>query len=317
MTTEIFLLAGIAGFCYALQGTLLSKYARKFDGFTSSLFRNASFIITMSPLLFLAGWEGVLSMKDSWEYIVFSGVFGMMSLSFGFSAHKYLPVAIANSIGQLSPLLLFFWTFLLIPSEVPSLKEFMFVGIILGGLLILNLSSYDFDHLKKNTFQGFVFAFLGILCGSISVSMMVKSSEISNPYAVSYCWEAMIGFFFLLLFFLKKKWDISQKENIPEVIRVFVGKKDANFPTVKEMFSIALSASPTILASAVFVTAVGFSLQNGVEITPGTVSTITSAVGAITGMTLAWILYKEKLLFHHFIGIFCILIGVACMNIFV
>ena len=315
MTTEIFLLAGLAGFCYALQGTLLSKYAREFDGFTSSLFRNTSFIITMLPLLYLAGIDGIISMKDSWIYIVFSGIFGMMSLSFGFSAHKYLPVAIANSIGQLSPLLLFFWTFLLIDGETPTFYEFVFVGIILLGLIVLNFSKYDFSHLEKNTSQGFVFAFLGIIFGSISVSMMVKSSEVSNPYAVAYSWESMIGLFFLIIYFLKTKYNISEKENIPEVIRVFVGKKDAKFPTQRQALQIALSASPTIIGSAVFVTVMSMVLQDGVAITPGTVSTITSAFGAITGMTLAWFLYKGKLSTRHFIGIFCILLGIGAMQI--
>lgn len=316
MTTEIFLLSLIAGIGYATQGTLLSQYARQFDGFTSSLFRNISFTITLLPLLFLAGIDGIVSMKESWEYIVLSGLFGMMSLSFGFSAHKYLPVAIANSIGQLSPLLLFFWTFLLIQNEVPTVHEFIFVGIILIGLIILNFSSYDFDHLEKNSTQGFIFAFLGIFFGSISVSMMVKSSEVSDPYAVAYFWEIMIAVFFGIMYLLKTKWNFSEKENIPEVFRVFIGKKNAKLPNKKESFRIALAASPTIIASGAFVTAMGMVLEPGIETTPGSVSALTSAVGAITGISLAWVLYKEKLKLHHIIGVLCIILGIGFMQIF-
>jgi len=316
MTTEFFILAAIAGFCYALQGTLLSKYARQFDGFTSSLFRNASFIVTMVPLLFLAGIDGIVSLQYSWLYLLCSGIFGMIALSLGFSAHKYLPVAIANSIGQLSPLLLFLWTFVLINGQVPSLQEFIFVGIVLFGLIILNFSNYNFDHLEKNTSRGFLFAFLGIAFGSVGIVMMVKASEISDPFAVTYAWEALIGLFFLLTYFLKTKYKLSEKENIPELIRVFVGKKDAKLPTKKEALQIALAASPTIIASTILVSIMGAALDPEVNISPGTISTIVSAVGAITGMTLAWFLYKEKLSLHHFIGIFCIVVGIGLMRVF-
>ncbi len=314
MTTEIFLLAGIAGFCYALQGTLLSKYAREFDGFTSSLFRNASLILTMTPLLFFAGWEGIISMQDSWGYIVFSGVFGMISLSFGFSAHKYLPVAIANSIGQLSPLLIFLWTFFLL-DLVPTWQELLFVAIILIGLVVLNTSKYKFDHLEDDNSKGFLFAFLGIFFGSLSVSMMVSaaktSSEISHIYAVGYFWEASIGIFFLLAYFFKQKFlkkNDTENMNIPEVLRVFLGKKNATLPTKKQALKIALAASPTIIGSTLLPIAMSMG-------TPGAVSTTTSAIAAITGITLAWFLYKEKLSIHHFIGIACILIGIGCMQV--
>ena len=284
------------------------------DSFSKSAIKLNHFCSFLWAYISINSWAiSVASCFAFW--IFFSHVTQPSPVNFGFSAHKYLPVAIANSIGQLSPLLLFFWTFLLIEGETPTLQELGLVGIILLGLIILNLSKYNFDHLEKNTSRGFLFAFLGILFGSISVSMMVKSSELSNPYAVAYFWESMIGIFFLITYFFKKKLNLSEKENIPEVIRVFVGKKDAKFPTKKQAFQIAIAASPTIVASAVFVTAVGWSLADGISLTPGSVSAITSAMGAITGMTLAWFLYKEKLSRYHFAGIFCILVGIGAMQV--
>jgi drug/metabolite transporter (DMT)-like permease len=313
MTTQIFLLAAFAGFCYALQGTLLSKYARKFDGFTSSLFRNASFILTMSPLLYFAGWEGIQSVGENytWLFLLFSGFFGMIALSFSFSAHKYLPVAVANAIGQLSPLLIFFWTFFLL-GEIPKISEIISVFIVLGGLVILNLSQYEFEHLEDDNPKGFLFAFLGIFFGSISVSLMVNaartSSDLSHTYAVSYFWETSIALFFLITFLAKKHFKLTEKKSTPEVLKIFLGKKDALFPNAKQMLQIALAASPTIIGSTLLPIAMNLG-------TPGVVSTITSAIAAITGITLAWILYKEKLSIHHFLGIFCVLIGIGMMQV--
>lgn len=293
MSTTIFLLAACAGICYAVQGTLLSKYAREFDGFTSSLFRNASFIITMLPILYFAGWDGIISMKNSWGYILLSGVFGMMSLSFTFSAHKYLPVAIANAIGQLSPLLIFVWTFFLL-GLIPSWQELLFVGVILLGLVILNTTKYEFTHLDGDHKKGFIFAFSGIVLGSISVSMMVAATKISDPYAVGYFWESTIGVFFIMAYFAKKK---------------ILGKKDAKLPSRKKILYIALAASPTIIGS--FLLPLAMSMG-----TPGAISTVVSGVAAITGMTLAWIIYKEKLSPQHLLGVACILAGVGLMRMF-
>lgn len=293
MDFTIFLISSIAGFSYALQGTLLSKYARKFDGFTSSLFRNTSFIVTMSPLLFIAGWDGISSVSDSWHYILFSGIFGFISLPFIFNAHKYLPVGIANGVGQISPLFILLWGFIFLDQSIHWYQG-VFVSFVLLGLIILNSGGFsEMKHLKDDSKKGFLYALLGVLFGSICVFLMVMAVQVSDPFAVAYFWESTIGVFFLFTFFIRTK---ILKHTIP-------------LPSKKEIFQIALASSPTVVGSSLLPLAMSMGIA-------GLISTNVSAVAAVSAIVLSYFLYKEKLKKKHFFGIFCIVLGIGLLKSF-
>lgn len=299
MNETVFFLAAIAGIFYSLQGALLSKYARKFDGFTSSLFRNLSFVITMIPLLFLAGIEGIYSLQNSWYFLLLSGLSGAMGLSLMFTAHKYLPVAIANAVGQISPILMIFWGILFL-HESPELLDLFFLGFIFLGLFILNSKGVNFEHLENNPKKGFLLALTGIFFGSITVTLMslVAKDPQTNSFAIGYFWEASIALFLVVIYFVRKF--IFHRH---EVLKI------KNIPTKKEIFAIALAASPTVIAS----TLLPMAMSQGIT---GIVSAVVSAFGALTAIVFGFLLYKEKITLRHIIAIFLIVIGVAGMEIF-
>ena len=70
---------------YALQNTLLVRYARSMDGFSLSFYRNISFVITLLPLLILSPPEATISVLAEWRTLLLAGLGGALALILRFA----------------------------------------------------------------------------------------------------------------------------------------------------------------------------------------------------------------------------------------
>lgn len=286
------LIAAIAGIFYALQGAFLAKYSRSIGGFKTSLYRNASFILTMSPVLIFAGIDGIYSIQPIILPMVLSGFFGALSIIFTFGAQKYLPISLGDIIRRTEPLFLFLGI-LVITKTLPTLIETLSIIFIVLGIVIIKIGPQNFSHLPQKSGKGIFMGIAGAIAASISVGIMGWAANNANPFAVGYFWEVSIGISMIVFYILKKAF--FQKHH--QTISFSEGK------------NVALAALPTVIASALFPLAM--QMGGNFAIT----SIIAASLGIIATLFLGFFLYKESLHWKHFLGMGIILWGIIVIQV--
>jgi drug/metabolite transporter (DMT)-like permease len=287
-----FSLALLAPLGYSLQQVLLSFYSRKMDGLILVTYRNLSFIITLSPLLFLSGKEGILLTLQQWPFLIGAGMCGAMGLSFIFESHKYLPLGIVSAFSQISSVLILLWVFLY-TGEIPNIFVFCSVLCILIGGFFLTLQNNHFPHLNPKIGKGFFFVACSLLFGSGTFFLMSIAVQRAHPFASGYFWEICIGLFAFIVLFLREKKRGKPLQMLP----------------IKDIGKIALFSFPTLLGSGALPLAM--TLGN-----PGVAHSLTNAGGVIITIFLSICIHREKLKFGQVGAISIVLFGVVGMKMF-
>ncbi len=260
------------------------------DGLSVAVYRNGSFLITMIPLLWFAGWEEIEKVQYLWQTFLFSGIFGAVGLSFSLGAQKYLPVGIVSSMSQMSPLFLILWG-ILWKSEFLSTAEILFIGILITGVIILVRQKHHLPHLQEKTGIGLSFTLISAIGSSLTAFFIDNAVEQMSPFAVAYFWEGSIAIFAFLFVMIREKAGFGDFKRV-------------SFEKIKK---IAWASSPTILASVAF----PFAMSLGIA---GLAGSIVNATGVLVITGLGFLFYNEKLKKLQIVGIAIIVVGMIGMK---
>lgn len=296
--TLLFLCTIVSGFLYALQQVLLVSFARKIDPLTVSVYRNLSFLFTMSPILFL-GWKTsslpLFSPFSYWYFLLPACFTGALFFWSFLQVQRSIPVGFAAAFNQLNPIVLLFLSFVFLHQKI-SLISFLFICIIVLGTIFLSLQKVQLSHLETPNKKTFFLILLCILCGSSTFFFMSIVANATNPFLTGYFWEGGIGFFFLL-FALLRLWFFSKRR-----------KKYSLILSPKKIFAITFAASPTVLASALL----PFAMTLG---SIGVAHAINGASSLLFSLILAFFVFHEKLQYKSIFFIVIILIGAVGLRL--
>lgn len=286
-----FFLAVLAMIAYAVQGTLIVHYARKLDGLSTAIYRNASLTITMLPLLFLAKKSDFVRLPEFLPELLIAGITGAAALSIGFWTLKFLPVGITsalnNSVRVIFIFLLGFYFF----GETISWIEILFVALILIGGISLGFQKHHLPHLDENTRKGIFLALLAAAFAAITFFFMSKVARELSPFVAGYFWEVLIGIFALGFGFLRQ---LITKQKIKKISLLDFGK-------------ITLICSPTLLGTGAFAYAV--------TLGPLGILNAIGTGGVFISILLAHYLYHEKLRFRQWLWICVAVMGIVGLRL--
>jgi len=204
----MFLLAIIISFIgYAVQGTLMAKYARQMDGLSTVVYRSGSLIFTMLPLLFFASWSEIRGISDYWLEISLASITAVVGSALSFYSMKFMPVGIKNVfskvIGTLWAIILGFLLF----HETITVAQAILMFFILFASYMLSREKNDFDHLDNNIWKGLILTFFSQIIVGVSFYYVSYVSRELSPYVAGYFWEALIGVFAIIIVTLRPLYD--------------------------------------------------------------------------------------------------------------
>ncbi len=284
-----FLFIFITIVAYGVQTPFNIYFSRKTDPFTLTTYRGLSLAITMAPLLWFAGAAEIAKILDFIPTLLIASSVGPIGFMFNLAAAHHLPMGISNSVRQAVYTLSAMALGLLFFNELLSLWQFVFLLLIVSGVVALALTRGD---TKIDTDAKPILGVLyGVLAGiSYAISFMLYSELARNmsPLVAGYFWEALIGIFALLL------W----------IGRRVVLKTPMLFLNTKDTLLVGLVSLTTIAATISY----GFAVNYGhYALAAGLVQT-NIVITAIAG----WLVFKEKLSYRQIVLILFIL---ACIMV--
>ncbi len=215
----MFLLAIIISFtAYAIQGTLMAKYARQMDGLSTVVYRSSSLIFTMLPLLFFASWTEIRGISNYFLEISLAAMTAVIGSSLSFYSMKFMPVGLKTLFSRVIGTI---WTIVLgvlLFKEQISLMQTILITLVLFAGYSLSREKNDFKHLDNNIWKGLWLTFLSQIVVGISFYYVSYVSRELSPYVAGYFWEALIGIFAIIVVLFrplydgKKLYKISRKE---------------------------------------------------------------------------------------------------------
>lgn len=272
---------------YAFQNTLLVHHARRIDGLSLAFYRNVSFIVTLSPLLFWSSPGEISAVLSRWPTLLLAATTGGLSLWMMFGSLKYLGTSFSSaltiSITTLSTVA-FGWA---VFDERPSVKMLGLIFLIVAGVLTFGLNYEHFPHLDSKFLLGVSCALIGGFLNSFSKFTVSVLSRQVGPFASGYFWEISIGIACVVL----------------AVLRQLLYGQSVYKATPKECLTIALCASPTLIGTGLFCLAV----KEGPVAIVGAIGSSALVVVSL----LAWSLYGERVTPKQWIAILLILLGVG------
>ena len=204
----MFLLAIMLSFTgYAVQGTLMAKYARQMDGLSTVVYRSGSLIFTMLPLLFFATKAEIFGITEYWKEISLAGLAAVIGSSLDFYSVKFLPVGIktvfARTFSAIWAIILGLWLF----GESVTLLQVVMISCIVLASVMLGRQKNDFTHLDNNVTKGLIIVFLSQIVVGIGFYYVSYVSRELSPFVAGYFWEALIGVFAIIIASLRPLYD--------------------------------------------------------------------------------------------------------------
>jgi len=236
---------------YALQNTLLVHYARRIDGLSLSLYRGASFIITLSPLLIGSSSSEILSVLTHWRLLMLSGLSGGLFLALNFESLRFIPVGLAQTTTRsLSTILMALAGWFLFHDPF-SLTGLGLILLIIGGCLWLGMQRPQGKHGIKQPLPGILLALASALPLAVTHAVLASISKQSDPLTSGYLWEVSIGLGSATLIVLRSLTTRKHIQRIPR--RTFLLIAACASPTLigTGLYSLALRAGPLSIASAI------------------------------------------------------------------
>ena len=276
---------------YAVQNTLLVHHARKIDGLSLAFYRNASFILTLSPLLLFSSSADILTVLGHWKLLVIAGITGGISLGFLFAAYKFLSTGFTSAIViALSTISTTSLGWLYLGEEIP-IAHGLLITMILAGVLFFGLTYKRLPHLDSRMLLGMLIAAANGPMVAISKYCVTILAREADPLVTGYFWETSIAVCCFVLLILR---GIFFKKPIQHISRKLFGV-------------ISLCAAPTLLGTGLF----------ALTVKDGPIA-IVGAIGCgslIVATFLAHLWYAEHIHPKQWIAILLILGGIAGLKI--
>ena len=275
---------------YALQSTLLVRHARTIDGLSLAFYRNISFVITLLPLTFGSSHQDIAQAFTYMPKLLLAGLLGGIGLALLFTALRAIPAGVATAFSTAAKTMLmtfFSWIFL---GEILTPAALWLIVVIVSGCIVLGVQRNPMKHLTNMMVIGLGLVFLSSISHASTMFIYAEISRKTNPLLIGYMWEVSIGLatFAMLL------------------VRLVFFKKHIEKISWKNFGDIAICVSPTLIGTG----CLGLAVQLGPI---GIVSAIGAGSLFITTVLSHW-WYGEVLNRGQWIGLFLILIGVACMK---
>lgn len=281
-----FVLSLLSGIGYAIHNALLAGFGRSTEGLSVLVCRNLSFWITLSPLLFLAGWEATKDVLHHWPSLLLAGLFGALCMWVLITSYRFLAVGISSAFLQISPLFLMLWMYLCCKESI-SAMSFFWVMVVLVGVSTLAAQKNHMPHLEKKVLQGLSLVFLAALFLSLSYFFMVRVAHVASPFATAYFWEFFVGVFALLFYWGRK----------------ILGKKTKHPLTPKLFLRVSFASLPVLLGSGLIPLAMSMG-PSGIALA------ISSSVNVMVASILAFFLHQENLRIFQWMSIAVIILGI-------
>lgn len=288
LSPNFFLFVGIAIVSYGFQAPILAYFTRKHSSLIVIVYRNLFLVVLMFPVLFFATRQDLVLITEHSGLLLLASFCGVVALSLNLSAFRYLPVAIANILRQVSDVILAIVVGSFFLQEYLTAPQLLLLGaIVCCGITLALIRSPQVKVLAPHKNKGVLLAVLAGFAHALSFFFFSKLVRITSPIVAAYFWEAFIGVFaFLYLLFLLKRKQFSAPVKLP-------------FRTVLPMGLASLVTISGTLAYGYAVTVGPYALATGL---------ITSSIVVV--LFASSVFLKEKLAFKQ---VFLMLAIVMCM----
>lgn len=285
----LLILVSIVG--YSLQGTLIASFSRRLDPLSLAVYRNASLIVTMLPLLLMAAPGEIIKLVEFYPVIITTGISGTLGIAVMFRSVLYLPVGIASGIRQAAGVLLSLLLGFLIFGEEISLFRWLAIVVLLTGVMIISTSRNPMPHLDANTVKGLILSLISGGLIAFSFFLMGKLARDLDPAISGYFLEASIGLCSLIMISIR---------------RLVTGRgfEPASFKT---LLGIAAVSSPTLLGTG----AAAWAITLG----PFGIMRAYSAAGVLITVLISTRIYGEHLRLNQWIGIVTTVFAVIALRL--
>jgi len=275
---------------YGVQITLLAHISRKMDSLDIGFYRNASFLITLLPLLFLTSFEEILVVKDHLPELAGMAFAAVASIWGGYYAFKFLPVGIALSVRRVMTIFFIFLMGLFFFGETLSVSEIVLVLIAISGVIYLGIQKNHMSHLDSRVLLGFTWLIITAIPSAITYYMVANLARDINPLVAGYFWEISIA---LAIGFTL-------------IVRYLVTGKKFKWIGFKRAGKIALASSPTLFGTGAYALAVSV----------GPIVIVSSiGLGLVPGAALlSHYVYHEKLNRQQWMGILLTLVAICALK---
>lgn len=287
-----YLLSVLSMIGYGLQTSLLAHVSRKVDPLDMTVYRNVSFILTLSPLLLFTSGAHILAIFRHWPQLLLMGFAAVLALWGMFFAFRSLPIGIATSVRSATVAVFITTLSYIFFQELISFKAAMLIILAIGGTVFLSTQKNHMTHLNEKTVLGFVVLLLTAIPSALSVfvaSWLARQPGV-DPFVAGYFWEVSIGLAAVISVTLRS---ILLKKRFQ-----WIGPKDAG--------KVALAAWPTLIGTGAYTLAV----------TQGPIA-IVWAIGlasSVVATLVAHFFFREKLTLKQWMGIVVVLIAVGGMK---
>ncbi len=279
-------------FAYALQNTLLVRFARSMDGLSLSFYRNASFIVTLSPLLFMATRHDLLAFRFQWPLLLVSAVAGAVAQTLSFAALRRLSVGVTSAFtASCSSTLTVFMSSLFLGDEVRG-PIVTCIAITSLGCLLLGLQRMSHREQKTATIGGFLLCLFASVFFVTTRIVLASVSRTANPLVTTYVWEV----------------SFAGASGVLLIIRRAAGGKGIQRVTGTDFARIALFALPTLFGTGLF----SLAARTG----PLPVLSTISTLSLVTVAFLARVFYGEKLSHGQWLSMGVIFGGIVAIKLY-
>jgi len=285
-----YLLAILSMIGYGVQTSLLAHLSRKMDALDMTLYRNFSFIVTLSPLLLFVNGAEIAQVFQYWPQLLIMGVMAVLALWGVFISFRYLPIGIVFALRSGMVAIFVALMGYLFLAEMLSIWAIGLIILAIIATVFLAVQKNHMPHLNEKALIGILSLLLTAIPASVTVFMAGWLSRQVHPFVAGYFWEAAIALMALLAVMLRC---------------VFTQRK-VKWLGWKEAGKIALAAWPTLIGTGAFTLAAS----------QGPIA-IVSAIGlasTVVATLMAHYLFHEKLNTKQWLGMIVVLLIVAGMK---
>ena len=262
MNPLFFLFISLTILAYGIQGPLMVGYTRRYDGLSVTAISRTSLIVTMFPLLLLAGFEEVVKIFDYVIPITFASLIGAVAYVLTLEAARDIQIGVSGSIRQGVYVGFALLLGILFLQEIPSLTQSLILILIVISIILLSLSKQT--SFVKSRAVGTRGISLSVLAGfgfALSFYFFSIVSREVDPIVATYFWMFGIAIVSLCIIFIKSR-------TLKFLLAI----------SLKDFFGISLVSVTTIVGTVSYGYAVNygfFALASGLAAT----STVISALG--------------------------------------
>lgn len=274
---------------YALQGTFLAGFFRRYDLLTVVAFRGLALLIVMSPLLFFQRAGAWSSLPDAGGFLVAACIAAAMANACAGTAMRHLAVGISAALTQSLSAFFTVVSGLVIMNEHLTLSQGLFALLLIAVIAILGLS-------HRGAPQGNARPLLGIAasvgCGifmATALTCLVQVTRRVDPLFAAWAWEGGIGIVAGLALLTRRLARIGSDHK-------------SQWPGMAVFARIGIVSSPTLIGTGCYALA---TQTGGIALASAILSTI--MVGT---SVLARFVYHEKLSLMQWL-----LIAAACASV--